>query len=96
MKGNRHQVNSQLAKGSNAAGLKTPLISDKMTNKKQTFAMTPDIHTKTYHERSSIGVIVTGPIAGGNQENFTHSMAVNNSMMHQQPNSNMGMYDDKQ
>jgi hypothetical protein len=40
----------------NNQGLKTPLISDKMA-KKQNFAMTPDIHTKTYAERqTTIGV----------------------------------------
>ena len=31
-------------------GLKTPVVTDKMS-KKQTFAMTPDIHTKAYGER---------------------------------------------
>ncbi len=39
------------------AGLKTPL-NDK--SKKQPFTMTPDIHTKTYAERSGLGGIASG------------------------------------
>ena len=48
----------------NVPGLKTPLHSDK-TGKKQPFTMTPDIHTKTYAERSGLGGIATGfgPVA---------------------------------
>ena len=60
-------MNSQLSKnttgGANGTGLKTPLISDKMA-KKQPFAMTPDIHTKTYAERSGLGGIGGGGLSG--------------------------------
>ena len=45
------------------AGLKTPLIPDKMA-KKQPFAMTPDIHTKTYAERSGLGGIGAAGLGG--------------------------------
>ena len=48
----------------NIPGLKTPLISDK--SKKHQFAMTPDIHTKTYAERSGLGGIASGMGAIGN------------------------------
>jgi len=49
-----------MSKNSNrVAGLKTPLHSDKIS-KKQPFTMTPDIHTKTYAERSGLGGIATG------------------------------------
>jgi hypothetical protein len=60
-----------MSKNSNGvAGLKTPLHSDKI-NKKQPFTMTPDIHTKTYAERSGLGGIATGfgPVNGGNGVN---------------------------
>jgi hypothetical protein len=46
-------------------GLKTPLIPDKMA-KKQPFAMTPDIHTKTYAERSGLGGIGAAGLGGLN------------------------------
>lgn len=67
-KGSRAQVNSQMSKNlgstaGNPPGLKTPMISDK--NKKQQFAMTPDIHTKTYAERSGLGGIASGLSAHG-------------------------------
>ena len=59
-------MNSQLSKNSVAVshiqGLKTPLISDK--SKKHQFAMTPDIHTKTYAERSGLGGIGSTGFAG--------------------------------
>jgi hypothetical protein len=67
MKGSRAHVNSQLSKtgnGNNITGLKTPMISDK-NSKKQQFAMTPDIHTKTYAERSGLGGIASGMSAHG-------------------------------
>ena len=47
---------------SGAHNLKTPLIGDKIS-KKGHFAMTPDIHTKTYAERQSMAAI--GNAAGG-------------------------------
>jgi hypothetical protein len=55
-----------MSKNSNGQvpGLKTPLISDKQ--KKQQFAMTPDIHTKTYAERSGLGGIASGMGSIGN------------------------------
>ena len=40
------------------------MISDK-NSKKQQFAMTPDIHTKTYAERSGLGGIASGLSAHG-------------------------------
>jgi hypothetical protein len=60
-----------MSKNSNGvAGLKTPLHSDKIS-KKQPFTMTPDIHTKTYAERSGLGGIATGfgPVNGINGVN---------------------------
>ena len=39
-----------------APGLKTPMHSDKLS-KKQPFTLTPEIHTKTYAERSGLGGI---------------------------------------
>jgi hypothetical protein len=46
------------------------LHSDKIS-KKQPFTMTPDIHTKTYAERSGLGGIATGfgPVNGVNGVN---------------------------
>lgn len=69
-RGSRQQVNSQLSKNTMSGGamtsgahnLKTPLIGDKIS-KKGHFAMTPDIHTKTYAERQSMAAI--GNAAGG-------------------------------
>ena len=60
-----------MSKNSNGvAGLKTPLHSDKIS-KKQPCTMTPDIHTKTYAERSGLGGIATGfgPVNGVNGVN---------------------------
>lgn len=53
------QVNSQLSKNQGQVGLKTPLIGEKGSKKHQ-FAMTPEINTKTYAERSGLGGIASG------------------------------------
>ena len=64
-KANRQINNSQMSKNSiGVPGLKTPMHSDKM-NKKQPFTLTPDIHTKTYAERSGLGGIGTQGFGGG-------------------------------
>ncbi len=44
-------------------GLKTPIHSDKLS-KKQPFTLTPEIHTKTYAERSGLGGIGQSGFAG--------------------------------
>lgn len=44
-------------------GLKTPMHSDKI-NKKQPFTLTPDIHTKTYAERSGLQGLGSSGFAG--------------------------------
>lgn len=108
-KGNRHTLNSQLSKnatggngglGQLQTGMKTPLISDK--NKKQQFAMTPDIHTKTYAERSGLGGIASGLSAhgmsnmggGGQAQGQGYNASIHSSAKHQkgpQQSNVMGM-----
>lgn len=40
--------------------MQTPMSTEKAGSKKQNFAMTPDIHTKTYAERSGLGMNNSG------------------------------------
>ena len=71
-------------------GLKTPMHSDKI-NKKQPFTLTPDIHTKTYAERSGLqglgsagfaGIVGSGPASTSLNATQNHGYRGDPNSMH--------------
>lgn len=76
---------------SGGAGLKTPLHQDKIS-KKQPFTMTPDIHTKTYAERSGLGGIATGfgPVGSVQGQHMGYHPQYSNLHASAKAKSNMG------
>ena len=76
---------------SGGPGLKTPLHQDKIS-KKQPFTMTPDIHTKTYAERSGLGGIATGfgPVGAVQGQNMGYHPQYSNLHASAKAKSNMG------